>query len=204
MKALLFIVVALCACTPFNPDLGTAPYKCGPADPGPRCPDGYTCMEGDPNDANTHICVADGETAPDGGTSGFQCLDDMFGENDTIQGAFQTPVAAQNMMFAALTSLCPETDKDHYAISITAPSTVKVTTSVESGSAINVSILNQGGTSIGNGIAVDDKSFCVCQNSLPSGTYYASVFGSGAVKNNYRVEIKIATTADCTAPPKCN
>jgi len=60
--------------------------------------------------------------------TGFQCLEDTFGQNDTIAGAFQTPVAQQNAMFAALTSLCPAMDKDNYALSISTPSTVKVTT----------------------------------------------------------------------------
>jgi len=199
------LLAGVTACSPFSPDLGVAPYKCAAADPGPRCPTGYTCMEGDPADPTTHVCVADGETAPDGGGGGFQCLPDTFGDNDTIMGAFQTPVAGQSQMFAALTSLCPELDRDNYAISISTPSTVKVTTSWESGSPVNVSLLNSGGTSIGNGIAVDGmNAMCVCQNSLPAATYYASVFAASTVKNNYRVEIKIATTADCTAPPKCN
>jgi hypothetical protein len=204
MKVILFALLsALAACSPFNPNLGPAPYKCGPLDPGPRCPEGYTCMEGDPADPNTHVCV-NGDEIPDGGPSGFQCLEDTFGENDTIQGAFQTPVAAQNQMFAALTSLCPEADKDNYAINITSTATIRVASSWESGMPVNVSILNAGGTSIGNGSPKGSNENCVCLKDLPMGTYYASVFAGASVKNNYRVEIKVISTAECTAPPACN
>ncbi len=205
MKALLAIcsMLLLVACSPYDPDLGGAPYKCAAATDGARCPEGYTCMEGDPADPTTHLCV-NGEDVPDGGTTGFQCLEDTFGQNDNIAGAFQTPVAGQNQMFAALTSLCPEADKDHYAINITAPTTIRVSSSWESGNPVNVSILNAGGTSIGNGAPKGDNENCVCLKDLPMATYYASVFANANVKNNYRVEIKVISTAECTAPPSCN
>jgi len=204
MKALsfLFSVLAVTACSPFDPDLGDAPYLCSVDSP--SCPAGYTCSPTGQEAPRDMACLKAGGSLPDGG-GGFQCLDDSFGDNDTIMGAFQTPVASQAQMFAALTSLCPELDRDNYAVTITTASTLKVTTSWESGSPVNVSILNAGGTSIGNGIQVPDmNAMCVCQNNLPAGTYYASVFAAASVKNNYRVEIKIATTADCTAAPACN
>lgn len=205
MKALVLgsLVLALSACSPFDPDLGAAPYLCSAV--APDCPSGYTCQSTGQAAPKDMACLKQGGSLPDSGTTGFQCLEDTFGQNDTIGGAFQTPVAGSAQMFAALTSLCPELDRDNYAIAIATPSTLKVTTSWESGSPVNVSILNSGGTSIGNGITVGTtNAMCVCQNALPSGTYYASVFAAASVKNNYRVEIKIATTAECTAPPKCN
>ncbi len=203
LAALAPAVLAVGACTPFDPDLGDAPYLCSAASP--DCPDGYTCQSTGEAAPRDMACLREGGSLPDGGTTGFQCLQDSFGDNDTIMGAFQTPVAQQNQMFAALTSLCPELDRDNYAVTITTPSTLLVTTSWESGSPVNVSILNAGGTSIGNGTQVGDtNAMCVCGNNLPNGTYYASVFAAATVQNNYRVEIKIGTTADCTAAPVCN
>jgi hypothetical protein len=203
MKALFSSVLLLAACSPFDPDLGGAPYKCSVATDGARCPEGYTCMEGDPSDPTTHVCV-NGDDIPDAGNIGFQCLQDTFGENDTIQGAFVTPVAAQNQMFAALTSLCPEADKDNYGINITSTATIQVSSSWESGMPVNVSVLNAGGTSIGNGAPKGANQNCVCLKDLPMGQYYASVFAGASVQNNYRVEIKVVSTADCLAPPACN
>ena len=202
MKAFLLSFLAVAACSPFDPDLGAAPYLCS-AD-SPLCPEGYTCQTTGQAAPMDMACLAAGGSLPDGGTSGFQCLDDTFGQNDTIAGAFVTPVAGQNQMFAALTSLCPEADKDTYAITVSSPTTLKVSTTWESGMPINVSILNAGGTSIGNGVPKGTNGNCVCLKDLPQATYYASVFAGAQVKNNYRVEIKVISTAECTAPPACN
>jgi len=157
-------------------------------------------------------CTEHGQTPPDGGfkddapPDAFACLDDSaFEPNDTIQSAFQTPVASQATSFAALASICPELDHDNYALTIASPSTVKVTTTWESGEPVDVSILNAGGTALGNGVAVSGaNATCVCLNFLPAGTYFASASAAATVTNNYRLEIAIATAADCTAAPACN
>ena len=112
--SLVSSLAALAACSPFDPDLGAAPYLCSAGNP--ECPAGYTCQgtgEAAPRDM---ACLPMGGALPDGGGSGFECLEDTFGANDAKEGAFVTPVAAQNMMFAALTSLCPAMDQDHYQI----------------------------------------------------------------------------------------
>jgi hypothetical protein len=202
MKAVIPFVSLLAACSPFSPDLGVAPYKCATEEP--RCPTGYTCEEGDPSDTTTHVCVANGETAPDGGGGGFQCLEDTFGQNDTKDGAFVTPVAGQNQMFAALTSLCPAGDQDHYQINLTTVSALKVSGTWESGMPVSVAILNAGGTSIGNGTLKGDQESCVCLKDLPMGQYFARVFAGGQVQNNYRVEIKVIQNTECAAQPTCN
>ena len=54
------LLVALGACTPYDPDLGNTPFFCGATDP--KCPDGYTCqMSG----AGSGVCTKGG-TAPGG------------------------------------------------------------------------------------------------------------------------------------------
>jgi hypothetical protein len=200
----VFSLLAVAACSPFDPDLGAAPYLCS-AD-NPLCPEGYTCQSTGQAAPKDMACLPEGGSLPDGGTSGFQCLEDTFGQNDTIQGAFQTPVAGQNQMFAALTSLCPEADKDNYAITVTSPTTIQVRTTWESGMPVNVSILNATGMPIGNGAPRQNATNenCVCLKDLPQATYYAGVSAGAQVKNNYRVEIKVVTTADCLAQPACN
>lgn len=202
MKAHLLSLLAIAACSPFDPDLGPAPYLCSAA--APDCPEGYTCQSTGQPAPKDMACLAEGGSLPDGGTSGFQCLEDTFGQNDTTAGAFPTPVATQNTMFAALTSLCPEGDKDNYSITISTPTTLKVSTTWESGMPVNVQILNAGGTSIGNGAPHGNNENCVCLKDLPQATYFAAVSAAGNVKNNYRVEIKVISTAECTAPPACN
>jgi hypothetical protein len=207
MKALSVSILvsasALAACSPFDPDLGPAPYICGDVEP--RCPSGYTCQAADdPSDPNAKDTCVNGDTIPDGGNTGFQCLEDTFGQNDTKEGAFVTPVAGQNQMFAALTSLCPAADQDHYQINVTTQSAIRVSTSWESGNPVSVSILNAGGTSIGNATLKGDNENCVCLKDLPTGLYFAKVFAGAQVQNNYRVEIKVITSAECTAQPVCN
>lgn len=198
MKGFVFVsviaggAIAVANCSPYNPDLGSAPYKCGTSDP--QCPDGYECVMPD------NVCVSNGQMPPDSGSSGFQCLDDSgFGMNDTIQGAFQTPVATTQMAFTLASSICPEGDKDTYKIDInTANANLEVIAFVDSGMVVSASILNAGGSSIGNGspTTVDDMGtqkmgVRACVPNLPVGTYYAQAFASANLKNNYHLSIKI-------------
>lgn len=200
LSPLLFVV----ACSPYDPDLGAAPYLCSAVSM--DCPDGYTCQATGQAAPKDMACLPEegGGALPDGGGGGFQCLEDTFGQNDTTAGAFPTPVAASNQMFAALTSLCPAGDKDNYSITISTPTTIRVKTTWESGSAVGVQVLNAGGTSIGNAAAHGTNENCVCLKDLPQATYFAAVSAAANVQNNYRVEIKVISTAECTAPPACN
>jgi hypothetical protein len=189
MKIFAFVLFAAAACSPFDPDLGNAPYKCGDVEP--RCPDGYQCDSSNP-DPTQHICVAPGGLAPDSGTSGFQCLDDSpFGNNDSHTTATPTTIPGQTM-YSARAAICPEADKDHFAFSITTPnSTVAVIADWESGMAVNAQVLNAAGTSIGNASPMGDKAVRVCVPNLPNGNYFVKIDALSTVKNNYRVEISI-------------
>lgn len=182
MKTYAIALLFATACTPFDPDLGQSPYLC----PDDVCPDGYTCS----TSGAAKVCLAEGEDP--GIPSEVQCIDDSgFGSNDTIQSAFPTPVQATNVMFAALAAVCPPLDKDNYSVNITAQnSNLEVTATVESGTPVNVQILNNGNNVIGPGTAIDG-GFRACVPNLPTGTVYANVFGGADVKNNYRISIKI-------------
>src|SRR5215813_9983198 len=109
MKTLLPIIL-LAACSPYSPDLGAAPFLCGDTDP--KCPDGYMCT----TMGSANVCLQPNGHVPDGGNG--NCADDSALEpNDTIQTAFQTPVAdtKPSLVFAGL-AICPAGDKDTYSI----------------------------------------------------------------------------------------
>ena len=110
MKAYLFSLLAVAACSPFDPDLGAAPYLCSATST--ECPDGYTCQSTGQAAPKDMACLPAGGMLPDGGTSGFQCLEDTFGQNDTTAGAFPAPVGPAHHMVAALAPLRPRGGKD--------------------------------------------------------------------------------------------
>jgi hypothetical protein len=191
LYALLLVgpaIAAANACTSYSPDLGAAPFLCGTSDP--KCPDGYSCVD---DGAGKQVCVAaNGGAVPDGG--GFKCNDDSsLGQNDTTSGAFQTPVDGTKTDFSlAGLAICPAGDKDNYAITLSmANKGLRVTTTVDSGTVVNVSILNAGGTSIANGTPMGSTSMTACAPNLPTSTYYASAFASANVQQNYKLQITV-------------
>ncbi|MGE3765337.1 MAG: hypothetical protein AB7L94_23950 [Kofleriaceae bacterium] len=196
MRSLLsfsFLGTLLVGCSPFDPDLGGVPYKCGTAEP--RCPEGYSCQ----TIGTTEVCVAPEGPGPDGMMSGFQCADDSLLEgtakNDTIQNAYATPVAQQrNDITLAGVAICPEGDKDNYLIVTTvANSNIEVITSWDSGMPVSVSILNAGGTSINNGTANGENSLRAYAANVPVGQYYANAYAAANAKNNYKIKITVST-----------
>jgi hypothetical protein len=185
--------LALAACSPYKPDLGDVPFLCGDAEP--VCPDGYVCMP-----MGTQMrCVDIEGVMPDSGQMGFPCADDSSLEgttrNDTPMTAYQTPVDTQRLdLTLAGIALCPMGDKDHYAVTLSAANAMKaieVIVSWDSGLPISMSLLNAGGTSIGNGVANGDRSLRACAANLPAATYYGAVFATGSTQNNYRLSIKV-------------
>jgi hypothetical protein len=129
----------------------------------------------------------------------FQCADDSaLGPNDSIGGAFQTPVATQQQMLTlAGLAICPAGDKDHYKVEIPASGpNLEVVADWDGGAPISVSILNAGGAAISNGVALSNNVTRACVTNLPAGTYYALAFAAATVENNYR--LTIAIVPDCS------
>lgn len=197
MRCLLFIALALgsatAACTPYDPDLGPSPFLCGPVDQDPRCPDGYTCqMMG-----AAEYCLAPTGTVPVDGNN-LNCADDSQLEpNDSYMMAFQTPVATQknNVTFAGL-AICPEGDKDNYAVTITtANQNLEVLIEYDpAGGDLQSSILNSGGTPIANGSPTAAGMRRAYTPNLPAGIYYAAVSGpamGSVLTNNYKLTINV-------------
>jgi hypothetical protein len=195
MRSLLLIVLAsfITACSPYDPELGPSPFLCGPADQDPRCPDGYTCsMMG-----TQEYCLAMGGTVPIDANN-LNCADDSSLEpNDMIAQAFQTPVATtkNTLTFAGL-AICPAGDKDNYSVTIiSANQNLEVIIEYDAaGADLQGSILNAGGTPIANASPTTPGVRRAYTPNLPTGTYYAAVFGptmGGVVTNNYKMTINV-------------
>ena len=197
MRSLLFFALAsaITACSPYDPELGPSPFLCGPADQTQRCPDGYTCqMMG-----TAEYCLAPSGTIPVDANN-LNCDDDSQLEpNNSIQEAFQTPVATQKntLTFAGL-SICPMGDKDNYAITITT-ATQNLEMIIEydtAGADLQGSILASNGTPLANASPVTDMPG-VRKAYVPNasvGTYYAAVFGPAMgtlTTNNYKLTINV-------------
>lgn len=54
----VFLLAVVSACSPYNPELGNAPYLCASEDP--QCPDGYTCQQ----IGTQNVCVNGSGTGP--------------------------------------------------------------------------------------------------------------------------------------------
>ncbi len=192
---LIFVVAAslsAAACSPFNPDLDDAPYLCTATSM--VCPEGYSCQSTGQAPPKDLVCLKDGGTLPDAGSgSGFTCADQAaFEPNDTIQMATQTDTGTVGMRSFGPISICPENDKDHFAINTTVLNQgIEAITTWESGDPVNVSILNNGGATINNGVAMGTTAMRACVANLPIGTYYVSAFAGTGIKNNYRLALKI-------------
>jgi hypothetical protein len=110
--------------------------------------------------------------------------------NDTIQTAFEVPSTLPS--FAGLT-ICPEGDKDTFRIVTTvAMSNIEAITTVTSGPAAAVSILNAGGTSINNGTSNGPNSLRALAANVPVGTYYVQVYAASTVTQTYRLDLDVS------------
>ncbi len=184
MRNLAFIFLA--ACSAYDPDLGATPFLCGDTDP--KCPDGYTCNA---NGAGKMVCEKGGSTdaMPMSGCAN----DSQLEPNDTIQTAWQSPVATARMNIS-LTGLaiCPGTDKDNYKVDITTEGqNLEVILTYDPGNALSVSLLNSSGTSIVNGTPMGTNQVRAYAANLPMDSYYASIFSSAMMENNYRIDINV-------------
>ena len=191
-------LAAIAGCSPYDPDLGNAPYLCAASEP--RCPDDYACVD---DGGGRMVCVSSGgitpDAGPDGGGGGFQCaVDGPLEPNDSISMAYQTDVGVGAPMRAyGPISICPEGDKDHFQINISSPNQgLEVITRWETGMPISCSLLNAAGTSIANGTAMGTNALRACAPNLPVGLYYAAAFSAGNLKNNYRIEMKVVAACN--------
>jgi len=201
---LLVSLVALAACSPYDPDLGETPFRCGTDDP--KCPDGYSCV--DSTQSPTGLCVRDGSgELPDAGdnpnpadAAPFVCNNDSMVEpNDDLAHAWTTPIPTQTMYALATLAICPAGDVDIYRLGVADAVTnnlkATVTTSKSQGELI-LEILNGTGVASATGTYTNDTTLEVVLNNAPTGTWHVQVRGAdGTVQNNYRLDILLSDQA---------
>jgi hypothetical protein len=146
MKFAFDLLIALsAACSPYSPDLGSAPFVCGSGDP--KCPDGYDCVPA--GSSSTMVCLQANGTLPDAGSS--QCADDSSLEpNNTYQTAHMFQSLPTGGLKLAGLAICPAGDKDTFGITpMVAGQTLQAAITFDANQAIlNVNILNSTGTII--------------------------------------------------------
>lgn len=192
------LAAAVAACTPYNPELGEAPFFCGPPEQDPRCPEGYTCIPA-PGGGTMDVCVSPNGTIPPDSNGLAGCDDDSSLEpNDSYMNAWITPVdQTKNFPLSSL-SICPSGDKDTYSVMLTTPNqNLEMTVRYEAGgAALQGALLNSGGSPIMNASPVVGMSQTIRAYvaNMPTGVYYVQVYGpnSGTVTtNNYELDIVV-------------
>jgi hypothetical protein len=106
----------LVACSPYNPDLGQAPFKCGASEP--KCPDDYECVP-DPSSAQG-VCKAESASpGADGGVIGSDggnvtCNDDAEIEpNNSTTDPTIIPIPDFGDTYQLINlAICPQADID--------------------------------------------------------------------------------------------
>lgn len=190
------LAILAVACSPYSPDLGDTPFRCGSDEP--RCPEDYVCDDSQ----NPAVCVASNanggaDARPSTGDGGnLACNDDSQLEpNDSITDPTITPIPdfGPDYELVAL-AICPDTDVDvfRFRIDVTGKNaTVDVTYSSNRGTLV-LDILNSTGVSIRQGAPAGGNNDVLRAEvaNLPSGVYYARVGGAAGATNNYSISIK--------------
>ncbi len=187
------------ACNTYDPDLGSAPFRCGLDSP--RCPEGYECVS---YSAAEEICErkgddtvrADGGPEPDGSGGDFVCNNDSdFEPNESLGDPTLTTIPAvdTSVRYVSL-AICPTTDQDFFRFEV-ATNATNVTAEIEyqaGRGTLALDILNNTGVSISSAQAVggNPNILRAAIPNLPVGIYFAQVrAGEAGVQNNYSIEI---------------
>jgi hypothetical protein len=185
-------------CNPYDPDLGSAPFRCGTEDP--RCPDGYVCDE---RSETEHVCVPDSTMIPDRPDAAvllpdaavFICNNDQQLEpNNSITMPTVTPIPDLRDDYPlGNLAICPTTDVDLFRFRVAETGKnvrVDLMFSAAKGSLL-LDILNSSGVSIRSGIAVEGDPNLVraVVNNVAADSYYVRVQATPGVENNYAIHI---------------
>jgi hypothetical protein len=179
MRGWLLVVITLAACDAYDHDLGSTPFLCGTSEP--RCPTDYSCIE-DPNSGD-QVCVDS-----DSLTGTGNCADDSALEpNDTLAEATAASATYERDGLA----ICPATDKDTFAIAVTAPITIELSVTFEHGATLRAAILNAGGIPLATGsLDEDTRTLHAVAEANAAGMYYAQVSSPSGRSNNYKITLR--------------
>lgn len=181
MRALLLGLVTAAlvpACAAYDHDLGGTPFLCGQGEP--RCPADYRCEE-DPSTGD-EVCVAAGSQV-----GMVQCADDSVLEpNETLAKATVASVSFQREGLA----ICPATDKDTFAITVSGAGKIELAVTFERGAALRATLLNTGGVPL-SAAALDEatRTLHATADVPRAGTYYAQVSSASGLSNNYQITL---------------
>lgn len=191
------LVALSAACSPYDPELGDTPFRCGTDEP--RCPSGYQCVEYSPAE---QICERAGGGDPeiDADPGNLDCNDDTSIEpNDTTATAWTTPIPASRPDISLVQlAICPDTDKDlfRFGVEVNDKNVRATVTTVVADGSLLLQVLNGAGAVIANGQATGADKIIVAVNNLAIGTYYIQVSAPVGVQNNYTLDI-----VTCSGPP---
>jgi hypothetical protein len=187
-------LAALAACNPYDPNLGTRPFKCGTNEP--RCPEGYACT----GTGTAAVCELTGATDahPGGGgdASHVTCgTDTQLEPNDDIPNAVATPVRAISMDYPlARLAICPTTDVDMYAFTTSMLGQLaRVTVTYDpSQGALELTLLNKQGLPVISGTPSGNQ-IVISYNKLSVDQWYVRVNAAVVgVQNNYDLDINVS------------
>ncbi len=188
-------VLSLVACSPYGPNLGETPFRCGSEEP--RCPSGYDCQSV-PGDGD--LCFQSGsvDAAQTTLNKNFTCNDDSIVEpNETIALPFSTNIPG-NQTQVELTGLaiCPGTDVDIFSVGVDSASIgtlqTKIVHNTDFGK-LQLFVLDSEGQRISTAtIAVGDPSTLqTIVTDLEPGQYFIEVRSATASRNNYRLSVDL-------------
>ncbi len=191
MRAFALLFLAAAACSPYSPDLGAAPFLCGSA--APVCPDGYACNTAG---GGSGVCEKLGGSGATVDGNPTNCADDSSLEpNDTTATAWSTPVDTRKNFPLTMLAICPASDKDNYAMSITVQGeNIEVLVDFDvAGAALQGGIVNSTGMTVANAMPITGSPGHIRAYlaNAAMGTYYALVSGPGTGTNNYNLTINI-------------
>ena len=189
----LAAAAALAACNPYDPNLGTRPFKCGTSEP--RCPDGYACA----GTGTTAVCELSGAAdAHPGGVdaSHVTCgTDTALEPNDDIPHSVATPVRAGAMDYPlARLAICPTSDIDMYGFTTSMlGQTARVTVTYDpSQGALELTLLNKQGLPVISGTPSGNQ-IVISYNKLSVDQWYIRVNAATVgVQNNYDLDINVS------------
>ncbi len=193
-------VLVAAACSPYNPDLGQTPFKCGASEP--KCPDDYECVP-DTSSAQgvckalNQVPGADGGVIGSDGGGNVVCNDDAEIEpNDSTADPTIIPIPDFGDTYQLVNlAICPQTDLDVFRFRVDVMNkNAKVEVSYNSGAGLLVlDILNTNGLSITQGAPANGNNDVLraVVNNLPVGNYYAQVQSAGGTQNNYQIDFAL-------------
>jgi hypothetical protein len=180
----LFWLLALAACSPYDPDFGATPFLCGQNEP--RCPEGYFCIQ--EADTGRQICS---DTAPDD----FDCVADPNEPNQNTAAPTTTAIDTQSTVTLDGLAVCPDDDVDVYQLTVSAIENIELLVTYEGdGAPLEGHILNTGGVPIANAALLEGTTIRALASDLDPGTYFVQIKGpdAGAVTvNNYSLTINV-------------